>query len=79
MVVDVPALNAEEWPDLSRRTWGTVASADTRCDVVVNPDKVRHREHRYHQLKVFSALQQTSHVLRRQGDVQQHRYSDGVH
>ena len=50
MVVDVPAFNAEEWPDLS---WGTQGSADTRCDVVVNPDKVRHREHRYYQLKVF--------------------------
>ena len=36
MVIDVPAFNAEEWPDLSRGTQGTVASADTRCDVVVN-------------------------------------------
>ena len=53
MVVDVLAFNAEEWPDLSRGTQGTIASADTRCDVVVNPDKIRHREHRYYQLKVF--------------------------
>ena len=53
MVIDVPAFNAEEWHDLSRRTWGTVASADTRCDVVVNPDKIRHREHLCYLLKVF--------------------------
>ena len=53
MEIDVPAFNAEEWPDLSRGTQGTVASADTRFDVVVNPDNIRHREHRYYQLKVF--------------------------
>ena len=63
MVVDVPAFNVEEWPDLSRTTQGTVASADTRCDVVVNPDKMRHREHASLSAEGFSVLQQTPDVL----------------
>ena len=74
MVVDVQALNAEEWPDLSRMTNGTVSGTGTRCDVVVNPNKARHREHRYYQLEVWSVLQLSPDVLRRQGDVQHHWY-----